>query len=184
MARDGVRGWDPRVWNATPEEVAASYPCDRHMTVPYRSFVRAVDVAAPVPVVYRWLCQFKVAPYSYDLVDNPLRRSPRELTPGAEQLAVGQKFLIFQIVEFVRDEHLTGMIAQRHRRSYGDVAVTYRVSRTGHGTRLVGRLDVGATSTLQRVRRAALAVGDAVMGRKQLLTIKELAERTAGTGRR
>ncbi|MFJ8578303.1 hypothetical protein [Micromonospora sp. NPDC093277] len=169
------------MWNATPEEVAAEYPCDRHLTVPFRSFVRAIDVAAPVPVVYRWLCQFKVAPYSYDLVDNPGRRSPRTLTPGAEDLAVGQKFLIFEVVEFVRDEHLTGLIAQRHRRSYGEVAVTYRVTPTAAGTRLVGRLDVGATTAFERARRAALAVGDALMGRKQLLNIKELAEASART---
>ncbi|MCW3820594.1 hypothetical protein ONA91_39800 [Micromonospora sp. DR5-3] len=168
------------MWNATPEEVAADYPCDRHMTVPFRSFVRAVDVAAPVPVVYRWLCQFKVAPYSYDLVDNLGRRSPRTLTPGAQELAPGQKFLIFEVVEFVADEHLTGVIAERHRRSYGDVAVTYRVAPTAGGTRLVGRLDVGATTVFERARRAALAVGDALMGRKQLLTIKALAEETAG----
>ncbi|MEU3455483.1 hypothetical protein ABZ671_18075 [Micromonospora sp. NPDC006766] len=159
--------------------MASDYPCDRHLTVPFRSFVRAVDVAAPVPVVYRWLCQLKVAPYSYDLVDNLGRRSPRVLTPGAEELALGQKFLIFEVVDFVRDEHLTGLIGQRHRRSYGEVAVTYRVTPCAAGTRLVGRLDVGATTVFEQARRAALAVGDALMGRKQLLTIKELAEATA-----
>ncbi|MFJ6194961.1 hypothetical protein [Micromonospora sp. NPDC092111] len=150
--------------------------------MPFRSFVRAVDVAAPVPVVYRWLCQLKVAPYSYDLVDNLGRRSPRTLTPGADQLALGQRFLIFEVVEFAHDDHLTGLIAQRHRRSYGDVAVTYRVTPGAAGTRLVGRLDVGATTAFEQARRAALAVGDALMGRKQLLTIKALAEHAAGQG--
>lgn len=176
MLSERLRRLDPRVWNATPEEVAAGYPCDRHMSVPFRSFVRSVDVAAPVPVVYRWLCQLKVAPYSYDLVDNLGRRSPRTLTPGAEELRVGQKFLIFEVVEFAVDDHLTGVIAERHRRSYGEVSVTYRVRPGAAGTRLVGRLDVGATTTFERARRGALAVGDALMGRKQLLTIKSLAE--------
>ncbi|KAB1910252.1 hypothetical protein F8279_00665 [Micromonospora sp. AMSO1212t] len=174
-----MRRLDPRVWNATPEEVADRYPCDRYLTVPFRSFVRAVDVAAPVPVVYRWLCQLKVAPYSYDLVDNLGRRSPRTLTPGAEKLAAGQKFLIFTVAEFALDDHLTGVIADRHRRSYGEVAVTYRVSPAPQGTRLVGRLDVGASTTFERARRSALAVGDALMGRRQLLNIKSLAEATA-----
>lgn len=182
MLGEGFRRFDPRVWNAMPEEVAAEYPCDRHLTMPFRSFIRAIDVAAPAPVVYRWLCQLKVAPYSYDLVDNLGRRSPRTLTPGAEELALGQKFLIFELVEFVRDEHLTGVIAQRHRRSYGDVAITYRVTPCAAGTRLVGRLNVGATTLFEQARRAALSVGDAIMGRKQLLTIKELAERTAREG--
>lgn len=183
MLREVAGRLDPRVWNATPEEVTAEYPCDRYLTVPYQSFVRAVDVAAPVPVVYRWLCQLKVSPYSYDLIDNLGRRSPRSLTEGADDLAVGQKFLIFELVEFVRDDHLTGVIADRHRRSYGEVAVTYRVTPTAGGTRLVGRLNVGATNRYERFRRALLSVGDAIMGRKQLLTIKELAEETARTRR-
>ncbi|MET0866209.1 MAG: hypothetical protein ABWZ98_17900, partial [Nakamurella sp.] len=65
------------------------------------------------------------------------------------------------------------------RASYGEVAVTYAVRAIPGGTRLVGRLDVGASTTFERIRRVALSVGDAVMGRKQLLTLKEYAERTA-----
>jgi hypothetical protein len=41
--------------------------------------------------------------------------------------------------------------------------------------RLVVRLDVGATTSLQRIRRALLASGDLIMMRKQLLTLKKLA---------
>ena len=33
-------------WNATAEERTASYPCDRYVTAPYETFLRAVDVAA------------------------------------------------------------------------------------------------------------------------------------------
>jgi hypothetical protein len=42
--------------------------------------------------------------------------------------------------------------------------------------RLIVRLNASATTSLQRVRRALLASGDRIMMRKQLLTLKNLAE--------
>jgi len=81
---------------------------------------RAIAVDAPGALLFRWLCELRVAPYSYDLLDNLGRRSPRELTPGLERLEVGQRFMrIFSLVPFTPDDHLT-------LRAPG-VAVTYAV---------------------------------------------------------
>jgi hypothetical protein len=166
-------------WSSTPAERAASWPCDRHLSNPDDALYRAVDVDAPVAVTFRWLCQLRAAPYSYDWIDNRGRTSPRTLTAGLEKLAVGQTVMtIFELVEFEPDRHLT--LLMRHGRAvFGDVAVTYGVApRTGERSRIAVKLLV----RYPRARAVAgrlFPLGDLVMMRKQLLTLKSLAERSA-----
>ena len=85
-----------------------------------------MTVNAPPSVVFRWLCQLKLAPYSYDLIDNRGRRSPQHLVPGVDQLVVGERVLIFELASFARDEHLT-LVVRRHP-VFGDVAISYVVA--------------------------------------------------------
>jgi hypothetical protein len=133
---------------------------------------RAISIDARPLMVFRWLCQLKLAPYSYDLLDNFGRRSPRELVRGTEDLMLGQRFMtIFSLTSFVRDEHLT----LRSRRT----AVTYTVLQQGRSTRLLARVlfDLPGGRFGAALAGRALALGDLVMMRKQLLTLKALAER-------
>lgn len=43
-------------------EVESELPCDRHFADPEDAYFRAIDVAAPAPVLFRWLCQLRAAP--------------------------------------------------------------------------------------------------------------------------
>src|SRR5215831_14740969 len=96
------------VWGATPEERRQEYPCDRQLAQIDQSLFRAIDVEAPVGVVFRWLCQLRAAPYSYDWIDNWGRKSPRQLIPGMEDLARGQRVMsIFRLAAYESDRHLT-----------------------------------------------------------------------------
>ncbi len=170
----------PWCWGATSTDIAGAWPCDGLLAVPHVSLYRAVNVGAPPAVVYRWVCQLKVAPYSYDWLDNFGRRSPRELTPGAGELAVGQRMMVFKITAFEHDRHITGVGLPSAARIFGAMAVSYTVRAAGQrSSRLAVRLDAGGNAPLGRLRRGLLAWGDLVMMRKQLLTLKELAERHA-----
>jgi hypothetical protein len=175
-----------RYWNVTAEERAACYPCDRYMHAPYEAFLRAVDVDAPPEVVFRWLCQLKVSPYSYDWIDNRGRRSPRSLMPGTEYLELGQEFLVFRLVEFVTNRHITGVVQPRFVRAFGRLAISYLVEPgDANRCRLVSCIDVVMpTSVLGKVRQTLLAYGDLFMMRKQLITLKRCAEKTADRGTR
>jgi hypothetical protein len=147
--------------------------CDRLLPLAPVRLHRAVSVHAPVGLVFRWLCQLKLAPYSYDLLDNFAHTSPRELVSGVEQLHVGQRFMtIFALASFQHDQHIT-------LRSRG-TAVTYSVREQG-ATRLLVRVlfEPPGTRLGAALLGRALALGDLFMMRKQLLTLKALAERDA-----
>ena len=144
---------------------------------------RAVDVDAPAALVFRWVCQLRAAPYSYDLIDNFGRRSPRRLVPGLGTLEVGQRFMtIFVLASF---EDRSSVTIETGGRFVGHVACTYRVAARGPETsRLVVKLLAAAPggpfhALTRNVLRALLPVGDLVMMRKQLLNLKALAERDA-----
>jgi hypothetical protein len=170
-------------WGSTPDERAQSFACDDVLpTAPYELY-RAVTVQAPPALVFRWLCQLRVAPYSYDLLDNRGRRSPRVLTAGLDELAVGQRFMtIFTLAAFEPGKHVTVRIRPGSARTlFGDLAISYTVTADGKaGSRLVVKLrvDMSGEGLLARLRRTLLAWGDLFMMRKQLLTLKVLAEGT------
>ncbi len=161
-------------WGATPAEQAESLPCDLLLPEASTRLHRAVSVRAPVGLLYRWLCQLSIAPYSYDWIDNRGRTSPPELCPGSDALQVGQRFMmILRLAAFEPGHHLT-LVNRR-------TAVTYTTRPAPDGSRLLARMlfappggRFGAT-----LLGGPLAVGDLVMMRRQLLNLKRLAERDA-----
>jgi hypothetical protein len=169
-------------WGSTAPERAERFPCDELIAAPDHAMFRAVDVEAPHSVTFRWLCQLRAAPYSYDKLDNRGRRSPQTLTPGLEELRPGQRVqTIFRLVEFEPGRSLT-MLSEG--RIFGRVACTYRSQRIGDDrSRIVVKLIVSYPGLPHGpLIRLAGPPGDLVMMRRQLLNLKGLAERTAAEG--
>ena len=164
---------------STASERAERFPCDRLNPAPDHVLFRAVDVEAPDEVTFRWLCQLRVAPYSYDKLDNFGRRSPQTLTPGLEQLAPGQRFqTIFRLVEFEPDRSLT-MLSEGP--VFGRVACTYRADPLDQRrSRILVKVTVVYPEPpLGPLLRFFGPPGDLVMMRRQLLNLKGLAEQQA-----
>jgi hypothetical protein len=170
-----------REWGSTEDERRRSYPCDSLLRDADHALFRAVDIAAPAATVFRWLCQLKVAPYSYDWIDNAGRQSPQALIDGLDRLEVGQRFMtIFELREF----EAPGSITLWHEGPvFGRVAVTYHVEGDGNRSRLLVKLLVAdPRGPLGLITRHVLPAGDLVMMRRQLRNLKALAEADPAAG--
>lgn len=166
----------PDAWGVTEHEWAQPMPGDDLAGPGWARLVRGVSCAAPPDRVWPWLCQLRVAPYSYDLLDNLGRRSPRSLTPGLPDLAVGQRIaVIFTVTDFVEGSSIT--MRARPGTPFGQVLMSYVVVPEGAGSRLLGLIRHPRHRGLAALSDRALAWGDLLMMRKQLRTLAGLAER-------
>jgi len=103
-------------WGVTDDEVARRFPCDDLVPAPAVQLWRGVTVQAPPAELWPWVCQVRLAPYSYDWIDNLGRRSPRQLrglpppSPGEPFTCVGGWFRTGRILSVVPEEQLTATI--------------------------------------------------------------------------
>ena len=172
----------PWNWNATEAERARSYPCDALLPRPQHAFYRAIDVAAPVPLVYRWLQQLRIAPYSHDWADNFALPSPARLSPRARTIAVGQRMMhVLRIASFEPGCSLTLVTGSAPARLLlGTLAGTYTVTASPAGTRLFVKVNaVYPASIYGYLVGPVMPWIDYAMMRKQLERIGEFAERDA-----
>ena len=171
-----------QTWGTDSKERQLNFPCDHLISNPDAAVYRGVTIHAPPEIIFRWLCQMRVAPYSYDWIDNGGRQSPCELIPGLEQLAIGQDVMeIFSLVDFLDNRHLTIRMKPNTRaaRIFGDLAVSYLiVVKDATTCRLLVKLVIQyPRGLIRRSMSTFLPWGDLIMMRRQLLNFKKLAER-------
>lgn len=182
-------------WGSTAQERQMVFPCDRYMSDSDDVYFRAIAVQAPAHILFRWLCQLKVASYSYDSIDKlervffkgqeriPNAYSPQELTPGTETLAPEQRFMgVFKLVEFEQNRHLTIILDSPLAIAiFGDIAASYVIfPLTDKFCRLVlkGHVRYPRNSFWAWIRWVE-PWGDLLMMRKQFFRLKHLAENEA-----
>ena len=156
-------------WGVTDAEVHRPYGCDALVPAPTLEAWRGVTVHARAATVWARVRQVRLAPYSYDLVDNLGRRSPRDRRDLPDP-QTGDPFTRAlgrdrgRVVAVDPGRELTATIMGAH--------LSYAVLPRDRDVRLVLKV-VARTS---RWLAPALSVGDLLMARKQLQTLKELSE--------
>lgn len=180
-SRPGPRPGLPRAWGVTEQEWATPLPCDEGTGPGWVRLMRGVGSSAAPEAVWPWLCMMRVAPYSYDWVDNLGRRSPRTLDPSLGDLRPGQVVAtVFALESAVPGESLTMTLRPgRATAAFGQIRATYAVRPApGGGSRIIGVMHCAPRSSPpRRLAGVLLDWGDLVMMRKQLRTFAELAER-------
>jgi hypothetical protein len=157
-------------WGVSDSEVSRDYPCDEFVTSPVLQAWRGVRVQAAAEAVWPWVVQVRLAPYSYDWIDNLGRRSPRELA-GLPDPRVGDRFTaaggreLGRIVSVDPGRQLTATIM--------GACMSYVLVPEGSDTT---RLLLKVVMRTNRWAAVALSVGDLIMARRQLLNLKRLAE--------
>jgi hypothetical protein len=171
-------------WGSSAGERARAYPCDQLLEGADQALFRAVTVGAPSSLVFAWLCQLQAAPDGGNWVDTLGLGSPRRLDPALAELETGQRFAgIFRLMGHEPGRSLTLFSETPF---FGRVAITYEADPLDEGScRLVTKIVLeSAPGIWGRLLSLALPGGDLFMMRKQLLTLKTLAERDAlSTGR-
>lgn len=165
-------------WGVTERETRLPYPCDEFVASPTLEVWRGVTVRAAPAAVWPWLAQVRIAPYSYDWLDNRGRRSPRRLL-GLPEPRVGEAFTTAaghqrgRIVSIDRGHQLTGTIL-------GAFMSYLLLPAEQQTTRLLLKVVMATNLLIAPV----LSVGDLIMARRQLLNLKGLAEHEPNHGRR
>ena len=157
-------------WGVTEEEIHRHYPCDDFVPRPVLEVWRGVTVQATAAEIWPWLTHIRLAPYSYDWIDNLGRRSPQELRDlpapcAGDPFTTAATLRVGRILSVTPEEQLTGRII--------GVVMSYVLVPQGETTRLLLKI----AGSGGRWYAPALSVGDLVMARRQLLNFKGLAER-------
>ncbi len=160
-------------WGATDAEVRRRYPCDDLVPAPVLEAWRGVTVHAAPEHVWPWVVQIRLAPYSYDWIDNLGRTSPQQLRDLPDPV-VGERFTaafgglrVGRVLAVAPGEHLTGQIV--------GAMMSYVLVPERATTRLLLKI----VTRRGRAIAPLISLGDLVMARRQLLNLADLAERSA-----
>lgn len=147
-----------------------------------RNLIRTVGIDARPQDIFPWLKQLRIAPYSYDFIDNGRRKSPGFIIENLPPLRINTHFLLaFHISEFEEDSFIVCRFCEPVNPPFSlslqGLYIEYRIAENDNDTRLwckvTGYIKRNAVSG---VFFSAFALVNKIMMTRQLKNIKKYSE--------
>ena len=150
-----------------------------------RELLRHIEINAAASDIFLWLKQLRIAPYSYDFIDNKGRKSPNYIIENLPPLQVNAHYLLaFHIYSFAENSYITGRYCEPVNppvnRYMKGMFIEYRVDTKGTKSGLWCKLkgyynhDIFSKGFFY-----VFSVANRIMMTRQLRNIKKLSELTA-----
>ena len=147
--------------------------------------LRSIKIHASPSHVFRWLSQLRVAPYSYDYIDNHGRRSPYYLVENLPPLKTGTHCLLaFHVYAFEQNSFLVCRFCEPINSPLNlflkGLYIEYRLIKDGNKTFLWCKvLGFANRDIVSRTAFLMICGVNRIMMKQQLRVIKKLSERLA-----
>ena len=148
-----------------------------------RELLRSIEICANASDIFVWLSQLRIAPYSYDLIDNRCKKSPDFIIENLPPLKANTHYLLaFHVIEFEENSFIAGRfcVPINPPVSYylKDLYIEYRIAEQGARTTLWCKLrGYYNTDIFSKGFFFIFSIINKIMTARQLKNIKKLSER-------
>jgi len=150
-----------------------------------RELLRSIEIPANPSDIFVWLNQLRVAPYSYDFIDNRSRKSPGYIIENLPPLKINNHFLLaFHVFGFEENTFIAGRfclpINPPLDRYMKDMFIEYRIVEQKSKTRLWCKIKGYFNKDLSsKGFFVTFSVVDKIMMARQLRKIRKLSEQSS-----
>jgi len=147
-----------------------------------RELLRSIEIKATASDIFVWLKQMRIAPYSYDFVDNRCKKSPDYIIQNLPPLTISTHFLLaFHIKEFEENSFIAGRYCEPINSPVNlymrDMYIEYRIEEKPANTILWCKIKgYFYTDISSRGFFFIFSVVNKIMMERQLSNIKKLSE--------
>jgi hypothetical protein len=148
-----------------------------------RELLRCIEVSANASDIFVWLKQLRIAPYSYDFIDNRGRKSPDYIIENLPPLKVNTHYLLaFHIFEFEENSFIACRFCEPINPPLDlymkGLFIEYRIAEQGTKTKLWCKIKgYFNTDISSKGFFFVFSVVNKIMMARQLKNIKKLSER-------
>lgn len=150
-----------------------------------RELLRHIEIGAGACDIYNWLKQLRIAPYSYDFLDNRGSKSPGYIIENLPPLKINSHFLLaFHICGFEENKFIAGRfcvpINPPVNRYMKEMFIEYRIQELGTNVILWCKIKGWFNNDIaSKGFFSVFSAANKIMMKRQLANIKSLSEMIA-----